>query len=516
MSDVVPQGRATDGSHGLSGMIAAAQAWPANRVAAGGLLLFIVAWTIHGVIVSSGKSLHFDVLEAYAWGKEFQLGYNQHGPFWAWIAGAWFLVFPAGNPPFILLQAINSALGLWGAWLLIGLFTKGWTRHAAALMLLATPLYTVMAFKYNANTIFLSLWPWTLYFFVRSLDGMKPRDAALFGAFAAACILSKYYAVILLATCGLSLFFHPNGRKYVLSPLPWLAGAIFTALVLPHAVWALTNDAPPASYAMSLTGKGWLFAIQHVARFVLDSAVNFGGVLAIAALAWWLSKGGAIGEPVDRLPKSRLRFLSVLVLAPPLLTMAAGLGFQLMILAIMAVGTFPLMPLLILQFAPAFDSRRCFQISGAVAVAITVGAMPAAPIEWGVINKRQSKSVVEPKRELAAAATALWHAEAAGAPLRLAGGEALHANSISFYSEDHPSSFIDLSYARSRWVTRDKIKKYGLLIACKHENSGCLGKAAELLSGNWKQFSIILGRTAGGSQEQGITFDIFIIPPQPA
>lgn len=140
------------------------------------------------------------------------------GPFWAWIAGAWFLLFPKTNAPFVLLEALNSALGLLGAWKLIGLFAKGWTRHAAALMLLATPFYTVMAFKYNANTIFVSLWPWTLFFFVKSLDDMKMRDAILFGGFAAACILSKYYAVILLLTSGLSLIFHPNGRKCILSP----------------------------------------------------------------------------------------------------------------------------------------------------------------------------------------------------------------------------------------------------------------------------------------------------------
>ena len=133
-----------------------------------------------------GRALHIDVLEAYAWGKEFQLGYYPHPPFWAWIAGAWFLVFPVNNKSFILLAAINAALGLWGAWMLAGLFTRGWTRHAGILMLLATPLYTIVAFKFNANTIFVSLWPWTLYFFVKSLDGMKARDAAVFGAFAAA------------------------------------------------------------------------------------------------------------------------------------------------------------------------------------------------------------------------------------------------------------------------------------------------------------------------------------------
>ena len=407
MSGIAGQSEATSWGGGLNNKIAAAQSWPANRVAAGGLLLFIVAWTMHGVIAGAGGSLHWDVLEAYVWGKEFQLGYNQHGPFWAWIAGAWFLVFPVTNASFILLEAIISALGLLGAWMLAGLFTRGWTRHAAVLMLLATPLYTIMAFKYNANTIFVLLWPWTLFFFVRSLDRMNARDAALFGAFAALCILSKYYAAILLMSCGLSLFFHPNGRKYVLSSLPWIAAAVFTALVLPHVLWALTNDAPPAAYAMSLTGKGWLFVIGHAASFVLDNAVHFAGVLALLFLAWRLSKGRPVHEPAERLQQSRRRFLAVLVLAPLLLTIVFAIGFQLKIEAIMAVGIFPLMPLFLMQFVSPLDAQLCFRMAAAVALAVTVGSVPAAPIERAAVLKRSA----EPRRELAAAATALWHAE---------------------------------------------------------------------------------------------------------
>ncbi len=514
MSSIAGRSGAPGLSQSLIRKLAAAQSWPASWVAAGGLLLFTFAWTVHGMIAGAGGTLHFDVLEAYAWGKEFQLGYNQHGPFWAWIAGAWFLLFPVANWPFILPQAINSALGLWGAWRLIGLFAQGWTRHAATLLLLATPFYTVLAFKYNANTIFVSLWPWTLFYFVRSLDNMKPRDAALFGVFAAACILSKYYAAILLASCGLSLFFHPNGRKYVLSPLPWLAGAIFAVPVLPHLVWALTNGAPPVAYAMSLTGHSWAFAFESACRFILDSALNLAGVLAIVALAWWWSKRRA-GDTEERLPQARLRFLAVLVLAPLVLTIVAGLGFRLMILAIMVVGIFPLMPLFLLQFAPAVDCRRCFQLAGAVALVMTAGAIPAAPIERAAIGARNSKHAVEPLRELAAPATAIWHAET-GVPLRYAGGNAHYANAISFYSEDHPSSFIGLSYRASRWVTPEKLKKYGLLIACAHDDAGCLSGAAGFLSGSWKQFSVSVGRTMGASRAREVTFDIFVVPPQPA
>ncbi len=366
MSGIAGQSEATSWGGSLNNKIAAAQSWPANRVAAGGLLLFIVAWTMHGVIAGAGGSLHFDVLEAYAWGKEFQLGYNQHGPFWAWIAGAWFLVFPVTNESFILLQALNSALGLLGAWMLAGLFARGWTRHAATLLLLATPLYTIMAFKYNANTIFVSLWPWTLFFFVKSLDRMRMRDAILFGAFAAACILSKYYSVILLMTCGLSLFFHSNGRKYILSPLPWVAAAVFSVAVLPHALWALRNGAPPAAYAMSITGLDWPFVIEKAARFVLDSTAELAGALALLLLAWWLSKTRGPAGHVERLSQERRRFLAVLVLTPPLLTVAFGLAFRLKLEPIMAVGIFPLVPLLAMQFVSPLNARLCFRLAAAI------------------------------------------------------------------------------------------------------------------------------------------------------
>ena len=510
MSEVVRDNGATSWSQTLSNKIAAAQSWPANWVATGGVLLFIAAWTLHGILAGTGRALHIDVLEAYAWGKEFQLGYFPHPPFWAWIAGAWFLVFPVTNASFILLEAINSALGLLGAWMLTGLFARGWTRHSAVLMLLATPLYTIMAFKFNANTIFVSLWPWTLFFFVRSLDGMKLRDAALFGAFAAACILSKYYAAILLMTCGLSLFFHPNWRKYLLSPLPWIATAFFAALVLPHVLWALRSDLPPAVYATGLTGKGWSYAIQHLARFVLDNAVHFAGLLALLILAWRISKTRPMNKPAEPLEQSRRNFLALLVLAPLLLTMVFALGLQLKIDANMTVGIFPLMPLFLMQFVAPLDSRLCFRLAAAVGLMVTIGSVPAAPIERAVVGKR----AIDPVRELAEAVTTLWHAETL-MPLRYAGGRYQYTHPISFYSEDHPSSFIELNYSRAPWVTPEKIKKYGLLIACAHEDPECLAGAPAVLSGNWKEYSIRVKRDFGTVNLPSVAFDIFIMLPQP-
>ena len=499
-------GRFADGALGVHSL-------PENRIAGAAFLLFFVTRAATEAFLNADRALHFDVFEAYAWGKEFQLGYNQHGPFWAWIAGAWFLLFPNTNTSFVLLEALNATLGLFGAWKLIGLFIKGWERHAATLLLLATPFYTFNAYKYNANTIFISLWPWTLYFFIKSADAMNRRDAFFFGVLAAACILSKYYAVLLLASCGLSLFFHPNGRRYLFSPLPWIASAVFALLVSPHLYWALTSNAPPVAYAMSLTGKGWLFTGQHIARFVFDLVLFQLGVAALLFVAWAATRRAGAAEEMTRLSSSRRRFLAVLVLAPPLLTILAAAIFELKIEAIMAIGLFPLMPLLLMQWIAPLDSRRCFYLAGGTAIAVSFVMLIGAPFASSITtSKKAGPSFTFPYRELAENVTGLWRAEM-HTPLKYFGSQAKIANGVSFYSPDNPSSFVNLDYARALWITPEKLEKDGLLIACVHEDAVCLEKASHFLRGHWQQTSLKIGRVIGTQREPEVTFDIFVVPP---
>ena len=129
------------------------------------LIVHVVVWTIYGTISSGPADIHHDMAEAYSWGREFQLGYYKHPPFWAWVVGAWFLVMPRADWAYYLLCAINSALGLWAAWLIAGrLIEDRTTRLTAMLLLQLTPFYNFMALKYNANTIMLSLWAWAIYF----------------------------------------------------------------------------------------------------------------------------------------------------------------------------------------------------------------------------------------------------------------------------------------------------------------------------------------------------------------
>jgi len=167
-------------------------------------LAFFAALSIYFAVVEGPGRLHHDMSEAFAWGREYQLGYHQHPPFWAWICGAWFTVFPHEIWAFGILSALNATLGLYGAWLLIGDFASGRKRLTATALLLLMPSYTYLAFKYNANIILISLWPLTLHAFMRAIDSGLARGAAAFGLLAGLALMSKYYSVILIVTCAIA------------------------------------------------------------------------------------------------------------------------------------------------------------------------------------------------------------------------------------------------------------------------------------------------------------------------
>jgi len=132
-----------------------------------------------------------DMLEAWAWGKQFELGYYKHPPLYAWVAGTWLQIVPRANLSFYFLSALNIGLSLVGIWRLSGLLLGKYARFPAVSLLLFAPSHHYMATNFNSNTIQLSLWPWAAFFFVRSLQTNSWRDGVFFGALGGCALLDK-------------------------------------------------------------------------------------------------------------------------------------------------------------------------------------------------------------------------------------------------------------------------------------------------------------------------------------
>ena len=477
------------------------------------LIAFVVVWTLYGTISSASGAIHNDMAEAYAWGHEFQLGYEKHPPFWAWLAGVWFEFFPRSDWAFALLAMSNAGLGLYGSWMLIGDFADGERRLAATALLLLTPFYTFLALKYNANSIFLSLWPWTMHFFIRSIDDCHLADAILFGLFIGLALLSKYFAVILAATCFVAALVHPLRRAYVTSAAPYVSLLVATLVFAPHVWWLVRSDAPPVDYFIHKTGFGLITVLIACIELLVGVVLFHAIVVVVVAIAKQSdprSWGAAIRA---RWADPRFRVLTTLAVLPLALTFIVGLAFRLRLDTNMTIGIFSLSPLLFIELAGAGRDTRLYQIGRTFSIAVTLAALALSPvIAFAKIWYREDLNYTEPRKELAREATELWH-NTTSLPLRYVGGSQRYEDAVAFYSPDNPHVFIHLDNHRAPWVTADDLNRAGLLVVCSATDKRCLHSAANVSKPETHRTELRLVHSFCGYTVGYSSFVVTIVPP---
>jgi 4-amino-4-deoxy-L-arabinose transferase-like glycosyltransferase len=397
-----------------------------------------LAWTAFAAIGGS-PALHHDSLEAYMWGREYELGYYKHPPFWAWVAGSWFHIFPRTNWAFYLLSEGNASLGVLGTWALLGRFTKGPERLAGTLLLLLTTFYTFNALRFNANTIQLSLWPWTMYFFVISLEKKTASSGVAFGLLAGLSLLSKYYAALLLCSCLFAALIHRDRRTYFRSSAPWIAVLICGLVTTPHWIWVVQHQFQPFQYAIIQT----LGTKNHPDHRFGDTLVGFFVFcvlyhgLQLAVIATIKLTERIRGETAPPLTiKHGTAFLAVLALAPLALTLLVGAGGY-RVTALYVVPIFSLTPFLLLILVGA-NATRVVRASALTYGVIVAGCLMIAPFV-PALNIRMGQSI-PPYQEVSDRAANVWQ-DTTSAPLRIVSGSWPYSEALAFYAHGNVSEF---------------------------------------------------------------------------
>src|SRR5690606_33935824 len=73
-----------------------------------------LAWAFVSFFSSGILDRYSDMLENYAWSQPFLLGTHKHPPFFAWVVGVWFAIFPQTDWAYRLLSYTNVLVGLAG------------------------------------------------------------------------------------------------------------------------------------------------------------------------------------------------------------------------------------------------------------------------------------------------------------------------------------------------------------------------------------------------------------------
>jgi hypothetical protein len=504
--------------------------------------LEVAAWCVFYVAIFTATQmmshgpgdLANDTLEAFAWGQHFEFGYSKHPPFWAWLAGGWFKIFPTADWAAYLLGSLNASIGLACSWCIGRRFLSDDRATGAMLCLMLSTSYVCLAQRFNANTMLLSLWPAATLVTLRAVERNRLRDGALAGLLAAACLLSKYHSAIFLLSLLVAVCFIAGTAKVLLSRAALASYAVASLALVPHLVWLKENDFLPLTYMADSTARSWNTSLRESIVFVVTSA----GFMAAGLVAYFW----ATGTGLSRLPvvlvrgfSGRRLALAILIFATGLLTIASCLARSSTIRPIYAIPMYFMVPFwLAMAEELPFDGRALNRLR-AVVLVVFLGCLAFAPVLGFVFAWQNQEFVWRPRAEIAAAVTQEWHRRF-GRPLKLVAGDEDYAIAAPFYSLDHPAYLIgfdnrvledfgaSLSHGPanfnpiySPWADAAAIKRDGMAIICSEEHwhirTGCIGEAERWLGTTGILIELSAGETDYFTHGPVYKFRIFFLPP---
>ena len=211
-------------------------------------LYHLIVWTI--VPYLSNKNLPLDVIEALAWGQDFDLGYNKHPPLSAWIPGLLFKIFGNKDWIYYLLSQVFIVISFIFLWELSSFFLKNKSQIVLSILAIeGIVFYTFETPQFNVNICQIPLWIGTIFFFFKSIKYNKITDWIFTGCLAALGFLTKYIFAYLLISLFFYLIFILSKKKRINFNFLY-ALLTFFLITAPHFQWLIQNDFTTIYYAL--------------------------------------------------------------------------------------------------------------------------------------------------------------------------------------------------------------------------------------------------------------------------
>lgn len=446
------------------------------------LALFVAFWVCFHLIVFSAIGLSDDLIEVFNWSRHLSAGYSKHPPLAGLMAAAWFSVFPIAEWSFHLLAMVNCAIALFAIYMIAGRYVAGDKRLVVLLLLLLTPFYQFHGQRFSTNQTLLSIWPIATYCFLRAFQSRGVAWSAAAGITAALAILGKYYSVYLVGGFIIAALADPRRLQYLRSPAPWVSVLCGAAVLAPHLIWLVQMGPEPFRYAMVVHGSD-----SHAQewRSILVYAVGAIGYVALPVATYLVAV-----RPDRQVLKTALwpgdsnRRLLVLLAAAwlvlPILT-APILGIKLTPLWTMQAWF--LLPIILLAPPQVELSRAAAVAIAAVVGIIMVIVLAASPVVAWRNYLRESTNGRAYYRVLGPAVTQAWRT-AIGRPLTIVTGDYPLAQSVGFYSPDHPDYTPDFGSSSAPWVTEQHLADEGWTSVCFADHQQCLATAERTAAGH--------------------------------
>jgi 4-amino-4-deoxy-L-arabinose transferase-like glycosyltransferase len=434
------------------------------------LIVYWLIWAGYGTIAKSSQGLHPDMTEIVAWSRALSFGYLKHPPFAAWLARAWFSIFPLTEWSYYLLAMLMPVTTLWIVWRLSADYLDIEKRIFGLVLLTLIPFFNFHALKFNVNTVLMPLWAAAVFCFLRSYRTRSVVWATLTGVVSAACMLCKYWSVFLIAGLVVAALVDKRRAAYFRSRAPWITIGVGMLLLLPHVVWLMQHDFAPFSYAINT------HAAESYSVTLVGALGYLGGSLAYIAVPLLVVL--AVTQPelstlVDTaLPRDTERGLVAAAFwAPLLLPAIVVLPFSLEITSLWSMPAWTLLPVLLLSpiaIKISSISTRRILMAAAMVPAVCLMVAPAVAVADLWINPTLPSAQA---RLLATEVERFWH-QMTPVPLRFVGGNPELTYGVITYAPERP-----LALLGAVQPTSEQLKQSGIAFVCLASEEDCKAKA---------------------------------------
>jgi hypothetical protein len=473
------------------------------------LAMYLFLWTLYGAIATSGQDLHPDMTELIAWSRDLAFGFPKHPPFAAVVVRAWFAWFPIGWT-YYLLAVLTTTSALWIAWQLFADYLPPAKRVVGLCLLTFIPFFNFHALKFNVNTVLMPLWALTTFWFLRSYRMRSAAYAALAGASAALCMMTKYWSLALLAGLALAVVSDKRRGVYFRSSAPWITVLVGIAVISPHIGWLEKHNFSPVDYAMSVHGgHSMTEAAVGALRYCFDAIAFVSVPIAIVLLAA-RPRTNTLLEIVWPANQS-YRFIALAFWTTLVMPIVPALLWGIHIDAIWTMPAWTLLPVLLLSSHSVRLSRRSVRRIVGIAVLLPLAVLPVAPVAALVAFKRGLPAQLTQTRMLAERVEAAWHT-ATSERLKYVGGNPDLAYGVVAYARGRPRELPTLPALQPALL-----QSSGFALVCKVTDDLCTQQSNQVASLNptSQKIQIELARPFLGIAGRPQHYLLVLVPPAP-
>ena len=411
--------------------------------------IHVLAWVLAHGIADTNLDSYADMLENYAWGQDWAWGSAKHPPLFAWVTGAWFVIFPTLDSAYHLLSYLNVAIGLLGVYRLAHALDRDDLALPAVILLSMAFPYSTLAVKFNANAILLSVWPWVAVAWVHSIrkrDHTGLRWSVALGVLAALAMLGKYYSGVFLLALFLASFASAPGRQWFKTPKPWLTLLVFGLCMLPHIAWLQSHEFVTLHYVSeqgSTEGTNW----RMLGKFAI-APVGYWLVPWLLCTALWtpqnMSRWQALCSWPRRMwlswqPQGWDDGLFWMAMLPWAITLVFGItGFvELSLPWAIPIGYgFSLLWLRNLNQSHEATEEATHRLLKCLIAWFVIVVLLSPWYAWHQANEGTENHYL-PRREAAAAVLQTWQERHPDVPLQWVGGQWAESALLAFYGDHH-------------------------------------------------------------------------------